>query len=668
MSINNHFMQTVVDKLEDLILIVDDNGKIVFKNIAMDESSKISGHNTMIQENANFFELLEATHNEKELTLIQQVLRGEMEEVYEEIPGQTGSKPYWYAFRVFKTTLPNNRTGAIIIYSIITSKVIANSEITNILASMTDAFFSVDPNWNITYFNISAKKLLNKLQQNIKGDPNFDEIPKIIEADLFPVLQKIMNEKSTIQEELFIPQLGSWLEIKAFPRIEGGVSVFFHQIDSRKETEDKLHSYAYYDFLTNLPNRRMTYDIIQKNIDNNMPFSIFYINVDGFKSVNDVYGHAHGDTLLVKVANLLQQTIQPPKTLTRVGGDEFMIFTDEVDKEELSKIADKIISSFQDLHEASSVPTISMGIARFPNDAPNSDSLFRYSNIAMSYAKRVKHNSYNFFEANMVDKLERQVVLENEMAGDLKDTTIQFVVQPQYCIASKEVIGIEVLSRWLHPKYGYISPPDFIEIAEKTGQIGSLTKYLLTEIFSHTSRWITEYGFNKIIAVNITPKLLANAPFFQELIQLLEDYQIPPHLLEIEITENAELITTTTIQDNLALCRKLGIKVSLDDFGTGYSKLADLVAFHIDKIKIDKYFVDKIGEETSAEHILQTFMDLAKGLKCEILAEGVETKEQVDHLTALGVNFFQGYYFSKPITIDDFEKNYIQAEYKIIHS
>lgn len=650
---------TILNTSEDLIIVLDDTGNIINMNSAWKKIETVNKFVPLIVKNSNFTDLLESTQNYEQLDYIQQILRGDTDEFQKKFTVSIEQKHYYYLFRTYKLTLSSNRVGAIIIYSAYKQEVV--SEMKNILESMTDAFFSVDKSWNITYINEYGKTLLSQVLPSFNYKST--ESPSLLETEFFPFLQQVMLEQETRQQEIFIPSIPTWFEVKAYPIAEGGLSVFFHHIAERKNIEKDLRNLAYFDFLTHLPNRRMTYDLLQRKIKNGEPFSFFYIDLDGFKLINDMYGHTRGDAILVEMANFFNQTIKVDKVVSRVGGDEFVIFTDEVDKEKLSIIANKLVQDFQEISESKSVPSIplslSIGIARYPQDASNTDLLFRYANVAMYTSKKRSINNFSFFEYSMIEEIERKVHIENELHGNLKDTAIHFVVQPQFDSTNNEVIGVEVLTRWIHPKYGYITPPEFIGIADNSGRIEELTKYLICEVFSKVSKWIQDYGFNKPVAINITPKLLGNRKFFNDLIHFIQFYNIPPQMVDIEITENANLDTDQNILSNIAFCRKYGIRLSLDDFGTGYSKLADLVDFPIDKLKIDKYFVDKIGKETNAELILHTFMNLAKGLKCDVLAEGVETKEQVDYLNSLGLTYFQGYYFSKPVSLDEFEQTYL---------
>ena len=661
MDIVQPFINTIISASDDLILVLDETGKVLSMNNAWKKLDSVNEFFPLIRENTSFTSLLESTHNYEQLDSIQRVLRGELDEFQKEFTSFIEKNHYHYLFRTYKLKLSEDQTGAIIIYSVYNKKETI-SEMTTILESMTDAFFSVDRHWNIIYINEYGKTLLNKVHRNF--DFSNTESPSLKETEFFPFLQQVMLQKKTQQEEIFIPSIPTWFEVMAYPRSEGGLSVFFHHITERKNIEKELKSIAFYDFLTNLPNRRMTYDILQHKIKNKNPFSFFYIDLDGFKLINDMYGHTRGDTILVEISKFFNQNIGEDKVVARVGGDEFVIFTDEVDKEKLSIIANKLLQDFQQISESKSVPSIplslSIGISRYPEDATDTDLLFRYSNIAMYTSKKRNVNNFSFFQHTMIEEIERKVHIENELHGNLNETAIHFVVQPQFNSKTNHVIGLEVLTRWIHPKYGYISPPEFIEIADNSGRIEELTKYLISQVFSKVSRWIQDYGFDKPVAINITPKLLGNRQFFNDLIHFIQYYGIPPQMVDIEITENANLDTDQNILENIAFCRKHGIRLSLDDFGTGYSKLADLVDFPIDKLKIDKYFVDKIGKETNAELILHTFMNLAKGLGCDVLAEGVETKDQVDYLNSLGLTYFQGYYFSKPISLEEFEQTYLQ--------
>ena len=261
--------------------------------------------------------------------------------------------------------------------------------------------------------------------------------------------------------------------------------------------------------------------------------------------------------------------------------------------------------------------------------------------------------------ANMTAELTRRLNIEQALSEDLRQNGLYFVFQPQIDGVTKEMVGFEVLSRWNHPTLGNISPLEFIGIAEETGNISILTYYLMEEVFSKVSTWIKTVGFSKKVSFNVTSYLLSQKTFFQDLFYLLNRFHIPYHQIELEITEETQLEVDQCTLDNVKACRERGIQIAIDDFGIGFSVLKSLTHFPIDKIKIDKYFTQRLGKDTQTESIIKSIVYLAHSLDCILVAEGVESSKELQGLTDLGCRYFQGYYFSWPLGIEEFEQMYI---------
>ena len=246
------------------------------------------------------------------------------------------------------------------------------------------------------------------------------------------------------------------------------------------------------------------------------------------------------------------------------------------------------------------------------------------------------------------------------MSGDFSENGFFFVLQPQIDGSTGSIVGAEVLMRWNHPKFGMVSPVEFIKTAEETGSIRPLTTHLLEQLFIQIKKWEASYGWNLRIAINMTPSLLTNPLFFSHFFKLIHEYDIDPNTLEIEITEQAELTYSEEIMENLLLCQNNGITIAIDDFGTGFSMISYLTHFPIDKIKIDKFFIQKIGQDYKSEAVLKSLIHLAKSIECDLLAEGVERLEEVEFLEANGCHVFQGYWFDRPLSLHDFEEKYLK--------
>src|SRR5690606_11417717 len=297
-------------------------------------------------------------------------------------------------------------------------------------------------------------------------------------------------------------------------------------------------------------------------------------------------------------------------------------------------------------------------------DSPVMDEVYSYAEMAMEESKIDRNPSYTFFHPRMKVTQDRRLAIEEGLAGDLTKNGFYYSLQPQIDGDSGEVVGTEVLSRWAHPELGELSLVEFMQEAEETGDIVRLSGHLLREAFTQIKNWENRYGWKQRTAINMTSSLLSNTDFFDRFIALMDEYEIDPAFIEIEITEQAELTYSPKTLENLLLCKSKGISIAIDDFGTGFSMIAYLTQFPINKIKIDRSFVQKIGQDHKSEAVLKSLIHLAKSIECELLAEGVERTEEADFLRANGCTIYQGYLYDKPMRADDFEKKYIKARHR----
>ncbi|WP_236610272.1 putative bifunctional diguanylate cyclase/phosphodiesterase [Planococcus halocryophilus] len=449
----------------------------------------------------------------------------------------------------------------------------------------------------------------------------------------------------------------------------GGLSVYFQDVSERKRTEVQLVESTYYDYLTGLPNRRLIIETAQALIEQQKKFSVFHFNIDNLNYINALYHFDAGERIMKKFAEELKGFSSKTCHVGRLDGNEFIILREVTPNEETANIAEQMAEVFarpvvlkdsQKIHVS-----VSIGIASFPFDAQILEELISCADIAMHEAKEVPGSFHSFFNPSMRTSYNRKSAIEKGLKGNLKENGFYYVLQPQIDGNTGQIVGAEVLSRWIHPEFGEISPPEFIQIAEESGEIFSLTSHLLAEVFTQIKEWQNRFGWNLKTAINMTPSLLSNPTFFDNFFELLDRFEVPSHLIEIEITEQAELTYSSKTLENLLLCKSKGISIAIDDFGTGFSMISYLTHFPINKIKIDKSFVQKIGQNRKSEAVLTSLIHLAHSIECELVAEGVETLAESQFLQENGCPVHQGYFYDKPLAPDAFERNYVQDFIKI---
>ncbi len=651
--------QKIIDALPDQIAIINQDGFIKYKNIAWDLFTLENGGLAETSGiGVNYLDVLEKGNNTYEVNGIRQVMQQNIEEFSLEYPCPSPTEERWYCMHV--KSLADNLI--MIRHENVTEIVTQHSAVEDVLESMTDAFFSLNSNWEFSFLNTAGYSLLGREFGTLIGKNIWLEFPEAKEDISYTKYHETMEKRETTIFETYYPPLNTWFEAHAYPQKDGGISVYFKDIGDKKKTEERLKLFAYYDELTNLPNRRSIIETVSERIALDLPCTLLFIDLDGFKNVNDIYGHEKGDQLLQQVGLKLSRHLRNESIVGRLGGDEFLVLTFETNPDYLKDYVHYVLSAFHQpfitSHSSFSL-TASIGIASYPHDARDANLLMSAADTAMYQAKRTRGNSYSFYHSDMKELISRRLLIEQELGEDLRKHGIYFVVQPQINIETNSLVGLEVLSRWSHPSLGQISPLEFISIAEDSGNILKLTQYLLAEIFARVSKWIKIYQFDKKISINITPYLLSQKSFFDDLFDLLDRYHIPPSMIELEITEETELVTSEMTLFNINECRKQGITIAIDDFGTGFSMLSYLTYFPVDCIKIDRFFIKGIGHDHRSEAILESIIHLATSLKCEIIAEGVEEEQQLLFLKEHGCPVIQGFITDRPLDLDEFEDKYV---------
>ena len=434
--------------------------------------------------------------------------------------------------------------------------------------------------------------------------------------------------------------------------------VAVRDLQARKEAEQHIHYLAHHDALTSLPNRSHFNGRIDQEIaalTSGESLAVLCLDLDRFKEVNDLFGHAAGDTVLQTVASRVTAVLSERQMMARLGGDEFAILMPGVaNPAAASRLAETVLEALRttsDTPETNSIST-SIGIALCPDDATDRQALLTHADTALYRAKTEGRNTYRFFEARMGAEVCERRMLEHDLRLAIARDELLLVYQPQQEIHSRTVTGFEALLRWKHPARGNISPAVFIPIAEETGAILEIGDWVLKTACREAATWTQPVT----VAVNVSAVQLYNAGFVAELHQILLETGLPAHRLEIEITETALVRDFNRALTTLRRIKALGIRIAMDDFGTGYSSLSNLRAFPFDKIKIDGSFIKSVNSNDQAATIVRAVLGLGRGLGLPVLAEGVETDAELQFLEEERCDEVQGYLLGRPAAIGSFRK------------
>ncbi len=438
------------------------------------------------------------------------------------------------------------------------------------------------------------------------------------------------------------------------------------------ERERQLYQQAHYDLLTGLPNRlyvedRLAQDIAHAQRDHQR-LALLFIDLDRFKDVNDTLGHASGDDLLRQVAVRLQGCVRASDTVARLGGDEFTIVLTNIGSPRGAQmVAENVIRVLSEpiaLEGRDTFVSCSIGVTVYPDDGGNSEELLRKADTAMYRAKQTGRGRYVFFEERMnIEALDR-VALEQDLRRALARDEFVLHFQPQVNLRSGAVVGAEMLVRWAHPSRGLLAPDQFISIAENAGLIESIGEHLLRKACAQHSRWRGEGLALKRLAVNVSTRQLRQANFWELVQTVLVAADMPASSLELEITENLLLEDAPEVVANMARLEGMGVKVAIDDFGTGYSSLAYLKRLPIHVVKIDRVFMRDAPGSDDAATIVKTIVAMAQSLRKEVIAEGVESNEQISFLLAIGCHHGQGFAISPPLLAEEFAA-YLRAKHEL---
>ena len=458
------------------------------------------------------------------------------------------------------------------------------------------------------------------------------------------------------------------VDLSADPDV-GGVVVSVYDMTRRKLAEQELAHQAFHDSLTGLPNRRLFLDRAEQALRRAgrtaTPPVALCLDLDGFKDVNDSLGHQAGDGLLRVVANRLLGVVRAGDTVARLGGDEFAVLLDatgttRADAEDLAERVLAVLAEPMDLDGSTVTVGTSIGVVVADPEA-TPETLLRDGDIAMYRAKAAGRRQWICFVPGMRDAELGRIELERELTGALDGGQLSLVYQPVVDLRTEAVTGFEALLRWHSPTLGPIGPDRFVPVAEASGLIGPIGRWVLAEAARTASGWQREHGEQLTMAVNVSARQLADPGFLADVRAVLADSGVAPGSLVLEITETALVTDATTVGARLAELRAMGVRIALDDFGTGYSSLSWLRTFPVDVLKIDRSFVQLLSGSGQDAAIVIGLVQLAHSLDLEVVAEGVELADQRDRLRAEGCDLAQGYLFARPLTPADAEAHLARA-------
>lgn len=457
-----------------------------------------------------------------------------------------------------------------------------------------------------------------------------------------------------------------WLSISVLRNAQGEVSHYMAiatDISQRKEAEERIRLLAEFDPLTQLPNRRLLQDRVQNAIHHarrhHEPLGLIYLDLDRFKNVNDSLGHHIGDALLIAAAARFSAALREEDTVSRVGGDEFVVLCPNTDANGVAHVAGKLLAACQPRYQLGShdlAVSCSLGIAMFPSDGDSYASLSMCADTAMYRAKQAGRNTYRFFTPEMQSQSARMLLLENELRQALELGQLHLVYQPQVDLAQGQLRGAEVLLRWTHPTLGMISPAEFIPIAEESGLIVAIGSWVMRSACQQLCAWRAAGLALPLVAVNLSVLQFREMSLPEMVRSTLQETGLPPECLELELTEGIAMDHPDDVVAAMNQLHALGVCIAIDDFGTGYSSLSYLKRFRMDRLKIDQSFVRDIHSDADDRAIVATIIGLARSLGCETIAEGVETEQQLAFLREQGCNQAQGYLISRPLPGPEFER------------
>ena len=553
----------------------------------------------------------------------------------------------------------------------------SNERFRQLAENINEVFWLGSPDWSkIYYISPAYERYWGRNVEDLYSNPRA-WLDAIHPDDIEQVLAEIPSDISDIDDHVDFSEYRiidadgeiKWIKARGFPiRDDEGniirIAGIAENITERKKSEQLVFHQAHFDSLTNLPNRFLSLDrltqLIQEAERNKKKVAILFFDLDDFKKVNDTLGHAFGDKVLIEAARRLSKSVRSGDTVGRLGGDEFIVLLSGLNSaSEAAHIAEYVLDQFRDIIRIGNkelMLTGSLGISIYPDNGDNVTELLRNADSAMYHSKDLGRNTYSYFNDEMNHDVSRRLAIEEQLHGALNRNELEVVYQPKINLSNLEITGVEALLRWNNPVLGRVSPDEFIPIAEHIGIIVELGKFVLNEAMSATHQWHMKYGPSLHVAVNISPRQFRDTELVPFISEAMNKYDIKGDYLEIEITEGIFMTGYQHVDESVDKLNALGVHISMDDFGSGYSSLNYLRRYPFNVLKIDRSYITDMTNVESDRQLVIASIAMAHSLNLKVVAEGVETKEQLDQLIGMGCDFAQGRYFSMPVSRSKLEE------------
>jgi diguanylate cyclase (GGDEF)-like protein/PAS domain S-box-containing protein len=544
----------------------------------------------------------------------------------------------------------------------------------NTIESMADGFIMIDRGWRVIYINRMAERLLKRPKPDLLDKVLWEEFANLAKSRLYRECHRAWAEKCAVEYETYSLLFEHWFEVRINPS-EDVISISFRDISSRKAAEAQIQRLAFHDQLTGLPNRQLLRDRLQHALlitrRAQRVGAVMFIDLDNFKALNDTQGHDKGDLLLQQLAGRLTDCVGEIDTVARLGGDEFVVLLEDLSDDAVAAatqaelISEKILAALNlpcDLGGYQHIGTASIGVTLLDSPVSSIEEVLKRADLAMYRAKAAGRNAIRFYDPEMQTTIAAKMALETGLRESIEGNMFALYYQPQLD-TDQRIIGAEALLRWTHPAHRQVPPCVFIPLAEESGLILRLGQWVLQAACACLARWAADADTAPLtLAVNVSAHQFRRPDFVSEVLRAVRQSGANPERLKLELTETALVSDIDDAVSKITALNEVGIRFSLDDFGTGYSSLSYLRFLPLEQLKIDRSFISRIPGNAGDGAVVQAIIAMAHKLGLSVVAEGVETEQQLAFLAAQGCNAYQGYLFSKPVPLEEFTACFRQGK------